>query len=44
MSNICAGSAHTGLWAEASEIPCWGLVAKGLVGYVVVVAMGEGVD
>ena len=47
MSIRCAGSAHMrrlGLWAEAIEILCWGEVAKGLVGSVVVVSVGEGVD
>jgi hypothetical protein len=33
-----------GLWAEATEILRWGEIAKGLMGSVVVVAVGEGVD
>ena len=44
----CAGSAHMGrmrgLRAESVEILGCGEVAKGLMGSVVVVAMGEGVD
>jgi hypothetical protein len=35
---------RAGLEAEGLEILCWGSVAKGLVGPVVVEAVGEGVD
>ena len=33
-----------GLRADASEVLGWGEVAKGLVGSVVIISVGEGVD
>jgi hypothetical protein len=47
MAICCAGSVHMrrrGRRAEAAEILGWSEIAKGLVGSVVVVAMGEGFD
>src|SRR5205807_4436931 len=47
MSSLCASShqmGRRGLRAAGFEILCGGQVAKGLVGPVVIISVGEGVD